>query len=318
MSFQMRVAASAREVEAALQVVTQCFPNTPAEFFRLYHLHDPFLNPSETFLGLDNHRIVSVVQRYPRKMYIRGQSVRMVGIGNVATLASHRGMGYASNLVQFALRDAEKQDHALAMLFTRIPPFFQNLGFHIVERNEFFIQPVAEAPRGRIEAFDKERDLDQIMELYDRFSAGRTGNLVRHRDYWLGQLHFSREDPQKFRVLYRQGKIVAYVRAAAVEKTLRLMEYAYLESIYDVFALASEVAARQGLQRIRLPLLPEEVLQAPDPVPVGEEMEDSIMIRLLNPELMAGQFSLWDDEPQHILEELFGAGEFTYWQTDFF
>ena len=318
MNIQYRPAESPDEVMQSLNITQKAFERTPADYFRRRLELDPTLNAGDTFLALMDSRIACVVQRFPREMYVRGKLVRMAGIGNVGTHPDFRGEGLASGLMRHVLQMSLQQEFELAMLFTRIPDFFAEFGFRPVERNEFYVEPVPEAPHGEIGLFSREADLSDVMALYETFTPPRTGTIRRSEAYWNGQIDFARDEPELFYVLRRQGHMVAYTRGARLGETLRLMEYAYRDSLVDVLQLASHVAREQGCTRLRLPLTPEELFQAPDPVPIGADEEDRIMLHVLNPESLTERFSLWDDDPDSIMENLFGPGEFTFWQTDFF
>ena len=318
MTVQYRPAESREEVLQSLEVTQQAFERTPGEYFRRRLDLDPTLEPGDTFLARLNNRIVGVVQRFPHQMYVRGKPIRLAGIGNVGTHPDFRGEGYASGLMRYVLQISLQQGFELAMLFTRIAPFFAGLGFRPVDRNEFYIQPVDEAPRGDVSRFSIENDLADVMALYEIFSPPRTGAVQRDAAYWRGQVEFARDDPDFFQVLRRQGRLLAYIRGCRAGNALRLMEYAYSDAFADMLQLASRVAHEFGFSRLRLPLTPEELFQAPNPVPIGDDEEDRIMLHVLNPEALTERFSLWDDDPDSILDHLFGPGEFTYWQTDFF
>jgi len=315
---QFRPAENKSEIEQALELLYAAFPKTPPAYFQKHQWDDPTLATGDTYLALDGDRVAAVVQLFPRQMVVRGQTVPLAGIGNVGTHPDYRGEGLASRLMDFVLRDARRRGFQLAMLFTRIDTFFSRFGFIAVDRNEFTFEPVPEPPRGEVQLFRPESDLEAVMALYADFSSKRTGNLHRDETYWQGQLRFADDDSARFTLLWRQGRLVAYARALPGDATLRLAEFAYRDSVYDMFALASAVARQVGASRIQLPLTQDELLQAPLITPVDEGVLDKIMLLPLASEELVSRFKLWDDEPQAIIDTLFRPGEFTYWQTDFF
>ena len=318
MQRQIRPAANKAEVEQALALLYAAFPKTPPSYFQNHQWHDPTLAIEDTYLALDGENLAAVVQLFPRQMFVRRQIVPLAGIGNVGTHPDYRGAGLASQLMEFVLRDARRRGFQLAMLFTRIDTFFTRFGFIEIDRNEFTFEPVPEPERGEMRIFQPKQHIEAVMARYADFAANRTGNLHRDANYWRGQLRFADDDPDRFTLLWRQGQIMAYVRALPGDATLRLAEFAYRDTVYDMFSLASAVARRVGARHIQLPLTQEELLQAPLIAPVEEDELDKIMLLPLAIEDLVSRFSLWDDEPQTIIDTLFGPGEFTYWQTDFF
>lgn len=312
---EIRPAHSKSEIEQALEVLYLAFPDTPPDYFQKHQWADLTLEVEHTQLALVDGEVRSVVQIFPRTMLVRGKELPLAGIGNVATHPEYQGQGLAGALLRRTLHTCRMENYALSLLFTGIPGFYETFGYRTVSGNEFLLTPVEEWPRGDIVPFSPKQHLGEVQQLYAEFTRDRTGTLKRDDSYWPGQLEFAQDDPGLFTLLVRYDRPVAYVRARA-GAGLHIHEFAYRENVYDVFALASYLARERGLRRIQLPLTPAEVLQAPDPQPVEER--DCIMIHLLAVEDIVEKFSLWDDEPESVIDTLFGAGEFTFWRTDYF
>jgi hypothetical protein len=75
-------------------------------------------------------------------------------------------------------------------------------------------EALREAPgEWKIEPCDLQRDLPDLMKIYDAFNAARTGTTVRTEVYWNSQPKWREYDPALFWVAKRDSRTVAYLKA---------------------------------------------------------------------------------------------------------
>jgi len=75
-------------------------------------------------------------------------------------------------------------------------------------------ETLREAPGGwEIEPCDFQRDLPDLVAIYDAYNGTRTGTTVRTEVYWNRQPLWREYDPALFRVARRGSRIVAYLKA---------------------------------------------------------------------------------------------------------
>ena len=99
---------------------TQCRLRYASQIYQdsSYHLE-------QSRVGLVEGKIVSHLRISDRVASVDDTTVKLAGVGMVATQADYRQRGYASALVIDATSYMEKHDYDLSLLLT-IQPFYQN------------------------------------------------------------------------------------------------------------------------------------------------------------------------------------------------
>ena len=113
-------------------------------------------------------------------------TVKLAGVGMVATQADYRQQGYASALIIDAISYMEKHDYDLSLLFTTMQPFYQNFDWSA------FPQTTVELPLELEETFplspwecrkfEIDTDLQSVMQIYQK--CQHSGSIVRSFQYW--------------------------------------------------------------------------------------------------------------------------------------
>ncbi|HIA68565.1 TPA: hypothetical protein EYN98_21485 [Candidatus Poribacteria bacterium] len=75
----------------------------------------------------------------------------------------------------------------------------------------------------QIERCDFERDLPNLIAVYDQFNAIRIGTMVRDETYWQVQPEWRGQDPDLFWIVKQEGKIAAYLKGGG-----SIREFGYL------------------------------------------------------------------------------------------
>jgi GNAT superfamily N-acetyltransferase len=300
------------------------------ELFERFMDFDPAFAYGDFLLGLDGARPIACVQVFDKTIRLRGASVRLGGIGSVATHQSHRGQGASSQLLVETIERMRARGMALSLLFAApVAPLYERLGWHRIPIALTRLRARAQRPPGKPgRIFAAERDLAPVRALYDAYTERLSGPTLRDERYWRGQLRTAGTPEEDFRLAERDGALAAYTRAAnfggripLLGGRIRVLEYARQPGQADALAelLIAQTSAPQSLP---IPDARDAELNAAleargfELQPVGDS---SAMWRVLDREALvriAGLPVQTDDRA--LLDALVGTGSVTYWPSDRF
>lgn len=205
------------EIEQAIDHVCQVFGKPGHARFRHHLTGDSSFELEQARVCVADGRIVSFVRISDRPIRIGFAVVRMGGVGAVSTKAEHRGRGYSTALLWDAVRYMERAGYDLSMLFTGIPRHYAKVGWATFPEHRFSV-PIADAPvvttPYAVRDFDEARDLEAVIEIYNRYNQERSGTLARPRRYWVDP-HSRVMGVLPNWVAETQGRVVAYLRGTA-------------------------------------------------------------------------------------------------------
>ena len=211
------------EEKAFLELMHSAFG--PEEHFALYFEFDELLSANDTWIICVGERIVAGLQIFTRRVRLADESVLLGGIGSVATHADYEGRGFATRLLRAALREMQSRGMVISLLFTSRISFYERLGWIQIPypvwacRDPRLFNAIGQRPM-QID------DLSGVMDLYRGYSRKLDGTTERDEVYWRGQLHVAGNPGEDFRVLERNGEVVAYARAISFEGIRRVIEFA--------------------------------------------------------------------------------------------
>lgn len=294
------------------------------ELFERYMDFDPAFAYGDYLLALDGDAPVACVQIFDKTIRMRGESLRLGGIGSVATHASQRGHGVAADLLERALERMRGRSMWLSLLFAApVAPLYERLGWHRIPAPLLRLSQADRAaapatPAGR--AFQPQ-DLWQVNGLYEAYTEPLSGPTLRDASYWRGQLRTAGTPDEDFRVAERDGAMVAYARVASFNGRPRVLEYA--RDARGAEALAELLVAHtHGAHALHAPFVRDPELGgalerrgiaisfASDPSPMWRVLERAPLARL------AGLSDSCADKT--LLEALVADGTATYWTSDRF
>ncbi|KAL6058081.1 putative acetyltransferase [Balamuthia mandrillaris] len=205
-SFEFR-SLGEEELEVWFDHLAFVFTQTPRNYFVSHWYNDPWRTVDGIFVAVDKNArdnkvvIASTVRVYCRKVYVRGTTFSMGGIGEVSTKPQYRSMGLASALLQKASTWMQHTGMVLGSLHTsNAIPFYKSLGWQSVptvvhvyplrryilphhhensqEKAKVFFQRLFFKPQKRHEEKEnKEEDEDeeniwkQIQQIYRKYSG---------------------------------------------------------------------------------------------------------------------------------------------------
>jgi len=194
------------------------------ELFARYLDADGLLGRDDTWIAADGARLVAAVQIFEKSIRLNGQRVPIGGIGSVATHPDYERRGIATELLRRAIADMEQRGHALSLLFTGRISFYRRLDWVQLHRPAWTLVRTRPSAHSASRAFAA-TDLDRIERIYEYYNLRANGSAIRDRRYWLAQLAYAGNPDEDFRVVERDGKVVAYARRIDFEGIPRITEH---------------------------------------------------------------------------------------------
>lgn len=296
-------------------------------FFARYFEHDPTFREDLCFVVVDGGRVVSTLQIFRKRVRLKGAVVEVAAVGNVFTAPEHRNRGLASRLLERACSAMAAEGFDLSLLFATRLVFYGRFGWQSHPREFVFIEPGncelrAMYPTRRFEM----RDLDEVIALYDAYTAHLSGTTVRDLAYWQGQLHYAGNPGEDFLVAHTGGRVVAYARGTQLYDFYVVTEHGNLPG-YEL-ALAQLVSELHRGPGSALPGTITQLSVAPEVRRVlGQSglklrtVEDVFwMWRIVSAERLAEKLGMERSalDREDLLFELLPPGESVYWLADRF
>lgn len=292
-------------------------------FFARYFLHDPAFRDDLCFVAVDGERIVSTLQVFRKLVLVDGVELTVGGVGNVYTDPACRTGGLASALLERAIAAMAAQGFDASLLFATRLDFYARLGWRSAPRLLSFVAPEGPPADLHAEAFDPERDLDEVQAVYAAHSLPIAGATARDGAYWAGQLRYAGNPDERFLVTRRGGRLVAYARATALYDFNTVIEHGCLpgeEAALAELVLHQHAGAQTGTIAQLVPSASlDERLRARG-LTTRSVDDQSGMWRAINPEQIAARLGVpgaavtRDD----FFAELFPAERSRYWLSDRF
>lgn len=255
---------------------------------------DASLRLDDLWLAEVDGTIASCVRIADRSIRYGESVLRMGGIGAVSTLPSFRGQGLSSAVLAAAFAQMRAAGYHLCMLFTGIQPFYARLGWTPFPEFTFRVPlgrrlPAHDPGDYAVRPFDLARDLTAVEGIYDAYSEGRVGPVLRSHQYWRDE-HARVLGILPALVAQRGRDVIAYVSLRIADGALRLTEAACARGEVAAFrplaAAIIERARTDGLTIIagHLPrghgLI--AALQELGPEPIEGRLEQGMMLRVVS------------------------------------
>jgi predicted N-acetyltransferase YhbS len=220
---------------------------------------------------------VAILKALRLTMHLRGAPLPMAGIADVRTHPAHRRHGHARRLFDATLAYMRQERYPVTLLFG-ISDFYWRFGYTPVlpEYEVSLPTPHAErlsaslpTPEGATVRPARPTDIPDLLDLYARASAGRTGTLQRQPSRFELEVKPDVESwwfhPRRYLLAEVGGRPAGYAVLSGDPSTFRVREIAVPEEHLTragpaLLATLVEEAVRRRLERIRLPLPPDEPL----------------------------------------------------------
>lgn len=252
MSVEIRQIVGQAELEQCYDVWDHSF-DVGRPFFQMRLDHDRSYGPETTWGAWVDGRLAAAIQIFPYRAYYGKAILRIAGIGNVATEPTFRHRGLAQMVLRQQISWMQDMGFDLSLLFTGIPPFYQQLGWALFpSAPNYTIDPqslnVGQDGRYQIRKTRPEGDtLPDLMAVYNAMANGIPLARVRDRAYWEDWMTWSVEQDPVVWIARRANGVVAYLMAT--KSLADRGSYAIAECMYKP---GEEPAALALLQRFSL------------------------------------------------------------------
>ncbi len=314
----------ASERESVLDLLGEWEGESRAHFAR-YFAHDPTYRDDLCFVAVDDHRVVSTLQVFRKRVRFGAATVDVAGVGNVFTAATHRERGLSTALLERALAEMPRRGFALSLLFATRILFYARLGWEPVVRSWSLVRAASPSPCSNVSITRfTPADLPAVAAIYDRYCASLTGTTVRSAKDWTGHLRTAGQLDEDILVAHHAGRIVAYARATRLYDLDVITEHGCVEGGDDAVAMiiASRVAELGGSGLVaQLTIAPRVAAALAAAGCVCESLDDSFwMWRVVDAPALAAQLGVSENEVLRpgFLARLLPAAASVYWISDRF
>jgi hypothetical protein len=228
-------------------------------------MKEPWFKPANIMLLYEGKDLASMACILPRIMNLDGFTLKLAGIGGVATAPEFRGKGYAAEVMKESVRQMEKRGYGLSLLYPYKSAFYEQFGYRNIT---IPFKVIDTAKTGKPECKYSVRKLAKpdyagLKKVYDIFNKSMTGTIKRPLPYWKNYCEYWvnqakkmcwKEDP--FFCAYQKGSMAAYIRVSTIRKTwedrkysLKISEFACLAGHEKAFECLI-YAARRHAERL--------------------------------------------------------------------
>jgi predicted acetyltransferase len=287
--------------------------------------------PQQVWGAYIDDQLASVSTDLSYQMQYEDQVVPMIGIGSVATLPEYRRRGAVRAILSELLREARDQGALFSYLFPFLFSYYDQFGYTTGCCRFRVTCPIAqlqtppETGRVRHSCAD---DLSAVQAVYQRFTAGTNGAVVRDQENWRKRLAQDAIGGQVHTYIWQDNR--GQDRAWITYETDRTKNYDTLsvedwaadsmEALAGLFGFLKRYAADYKTLVMNFPLHVNISQLFPEPKIVRIEWEPCGQIRLLN---VAAALSLlrrpaWVQEAFASRPEQSGSGELRLQVVDSF
>lgn len=167
----------------------------------------PVLQNTDVIGWFNKNKLVSQLCIYPCKVNIHNTIFEMAGLTGVGTYPEYANLGLMNDLIKTALTKMRENQQWISYLYPYSVPFYRKKGWEIFsERISFNITdsqlPNYEKQPGFVERLDI--DEDDVVDVYNRFSATNHGALIRNKLSWNEYWRWENEQERTAAVYYDQ------------------------------------------------------------------------------------------------------------------
>lgn len=190
---------------------------TPQQLLKLakYAFHKPVTGGDEAFYALlkfaqaythtENDQLTSMVIDIPFQVYWKDESLKMSGIGYVASYPEYRGNGAIRELMTQILREEYAKGTALSYLAPFSYAFYKKFGYAYTFDRKHYQLPAHQFPQGQkttgqIFRTTLEESQNSLAQLHAK--AYNQGSLVRESHIWQYYFHFK---SQPYFAIYQEN-----------------------------------------------------------------------------------------------------------------
>ncbi len=241
---------------------------------------------------LDN-RLIAQVQGLDYQMRYENQVVPMCGIGGVATLPEYRRQGSVKEIMRHLLRDSRSRGQVFSYLYPFSYAFYGRFGYGHGCRCWHVEIPIAAfralPETGSVKRYDAS-DLPAVKAVYDRFSAGMNGMVVRGAAAWSQLLDKDPYLEQCYTYLWSDdaGKAGAWMNFETIKQSggdcFHIIDWAAVSAtaLRGLLAFINRFADQYAKVQLTLPLSCDLSTLFPEPYVLSHKLGFNGQIRVVD------------------------------------
>lgn len=179
------------DVERLADLGHRAYRVSSLEKRREFYTDHPRFGLKDVRVGELDGQIVASLVLYPLTAYVRGQQIRVTGVGSVAVSPEHRRRGIGEALMRAMLRENRQRGDAFSMLYAFRGSYYRKVGYGAIE----VVQTLAFSP-SNLPASDEARrtrrlmlpDRPAVQALFERVAAQGHFALARKPEWWAERL----------------------------------------------------------------------------------------------------------------------------------
>ncbi|GAA0136786.1 hypothetical protein YSY43_36270 [Paenibacillus sp. YSY-4.3] len=224
---EIRPIQSRIELEEVYELLDHCFP-VGKSYFQSRLDHSTAYRFDTTWVAVVDGAIASTVQVFPYICRVEEVTLKVAGIGSVATKPEYRGQGLGLQILQKLTEWMAQEGYDLSLLLASIHPFYEKLGWTIVPETEYWLPAdqfsdrislaladsdaaAANAPYS-VKPLEPSAHLEQIAAIFEQNNQRRTLSRVRNHVYWQEMLQSDEWREGTWSVALLGEAIIAYGR----------------------------------------------------------------------------------------------------------
>lgn len=228
---EFRLASKADEA-AVKWLWAYCFENYEP-FFSWYFTE--YYRAENTLVGLNaSGRLQTCLQLIPYQLALRRKTVASSYIVGVATYPEARSGGMIKPLLTASLAEMRRREHFVSLLMPFRAGFYYPYGWEFCYHHLKYSVNLADlrhiaAADGELRLIADMQDIASLQEVYQQFTAGRHGYVVREQRNWQNLLQSYFDEKGFVYLLEAEHRPQGYVMYKLQDGQINVLEMAYVD-----------------------------------------------------------------------------------------
>lgn len=256
---------------------------------------EKFVEGYESAIGVFDakNKICSSVYLIPYEMRFNGKTIRMAGIGGVATLPEERNKGYIKELFRYCFKEMYKNDQIFSVLYPFSNVYYRQFGYEWCIKNQSITIPLKSFSHfnkaGEVKLYLNNDDKGIIKEIYNKFIENKNLSIVRNEKQWDKMLNKDPYKTMQYTYIYynNKGKPMSYIifeTIKDIELNIKVVELVWLdyESLTGILGFVKCFHPQHEFFICSIPEFINIHLLFPEPYDIKSELLISGMCRIVN------------------------------------
>lgn len=240
---------------------------------------------------VEDDQLTSQILVFPFQVNVFGQSMKMAGIGNVATYPEYRGNGGIRQLFTAIFEELKENGTVLSYLAPFYQPFYRKFGYEAMfskiesKVNRKDITQLVNEKAGSMRRIDKSQEKWQqiIKKLYADTLEKDTGSLIREDWWWSNAFDYSPKN--KYAICFdEQKKPVGYLVYEMAPGEMIIHEISYTSG-FAIRKIGSFIASHSGTFetfRFSSKISEQVKLLFSESRPVEQTINEGMMVKIIS------------------------------------